>query len=121
MSRRHAQIVRRGAEYFIEDLDSRNGTFLNGRPVKRFRIAHLDVISMGPDVDLIFLESGAAVPPVPRPQPVRAAVAWVDGPFAGQQQEIPADAGLLLGRGGGFRGCLRSRGAMRSSPCAAIV
>ncbi len=29
VSRRHARIVRRGDEFFLEDLDSMNGTFLN--------------------------------------------------------------------------------------------
>jgi pSer/pThr/pTyr-binding forkhead associated (FHA) protein len=29
VSRRHARIVRRGAEFFLEDLNSMNGTFLN--------------------------------------------------------------------------------------------
>src|ERR671924_422261 len=29
-SRHHPQVVRRGSDYFIEDLASSNGTFLNG-------------------------------------------------------------------------------------------
>src|SRR4051812_39895560 len=31
VSRHHAQILRRGADYLIEDLASSNGTYLNGR------------------------------------------------------------------------------------------
>jgi hypothetical protein len=31
VSRRHAKVIRRGSEVFIEDLGSFNGTFLNGR------------------------------------------------------------------------------------------
>ena len=31
VSRRHAKITRKGSELFIEDLDSVNGTFLNGK------------------------------------------------------------------------------------------
>ena len=50
VSRRHAQVVKSGTEYFVEDLGSRNGTFLNGQRVKRFPIRHLDVLSIGPDV-----------------------------------------------------------------------
>lgn len=33
VSRQHARIVRRGDELLLEDLKSRNGTFLNGRPI----------------------------------------------------------------------------------------
>ena len=34
VSRHHAQITRVGADYFVEDLNSRNGTFLNGEQVR---------------------------------------------------------------------------------------
>jgi 3',5'-cyclic-nucleotide phosphodiesterase len=33
VSRRHARILRRGDTYFIEDLHSFNGTFINGEPL----------------------------------------------------------------------------------------
>lgn len=32
ISRKHARIFKRGTEYFIEDLDSTNGTFIDGKP-----------------------------------------------------------------------------------------
>jgi pSer/pThr/pTyr-binding forkhead associated (FHA) protein len=31
VSRRHARIIRRGEDFFLEDLESMNGTFLNRR------------------------------------------------------------------------------------------
>lgn len=34
VSRQHAQIVRENGQYFIEDLHSRNGTFVNGRSIQ---------------------------------------------------------------------------------------
>jgi len=34
VSRHHAQIVREGLDFFVEDLNSRNGTYLNGRIVE---------------------------------------------------------------------------------------
>ena len=33
ISGRHARLEKLGDQYFLEDLDSRNGTFLNGRPI----------------------------------------------------------------------------------------
>ena len=82
----------------MEDLGSRNGTFLNRQRVRRFPIRHLDVLSLGPEVDLIFVESAGVVMSVPRPSAVRATIEWINGPIEGSVQEIAADRGLLLGR-----------------------
>jgi pSer/pThr/pTyr-binding forkhead associated (FHA) protein len=100
VSRRHVQVVRSGTEFVVEDLGSRNGTFLNGQRVRRFPIRHLDVLSVGPDVDLIFMEVRGAAPLVARPTALRAAIRWISGPLAGRVQEIPAEGGLVLGRTG---------------------
>lgn len=100
VSRQHAQIVKSGERFFVEDLGSRNGTFLNGQQVKRFPLRHLDVLSIGPEVDLIFLETSSVLPPpVARPAPPRATIVWSVGPFAGRVEEVPPDRGLVLGRG----------------------
>ena len=34
-SSHHARLLPRGGEWFLEDLDSRNGTFLNGQRVEQ--------------------------------------------------------------------------------------
>jgi hypothetical protein len=47
VSRRHAAIVRHGDEWRIEDLESTNGTLLNGRPVTSERLQDRDVIEIG--------------------------------------------------------------------------
>jgi pSer/pThr/pTyr-binding forkhead associated (FHA) protein len=98
VSRRHAQIVRTGGQYYVEDLGSRNSTLLNGQPVKRFPIRHLDVLSIGPDADLIFMETGVAAPAMSRASSLRASIAWVNGPLAGQVEDITPGRGLVLGR-----------------------
>jgi pSer/pThr/pTyr-binding forkhead associated (FHA) protein len=54
ISRRHAKITWDGRFHWLEDLGSTNGTFLNGRPVRRERLRHLDVITLGKKVDLVF-------------------------------------------------------------------
>jgi pSer/pThr/pTyr-binding forkhead associated (FHA) protein len=46
-SRRHCQVVPISSGFEIVDLDSRNGTRVNGDAVKRRRLAHGDVIEVG--------------------------------------------------------------------------
>ena len=48
ISRKHTRISRDGEKFFIEDLKSVNGTFLNASPVQERReIKHMDVIQVG--------------------------------------------------------------------------
>lgn len=48
VSGRHAQIVKDGDSYFLQDLESRNGTFLNGERVTlRIKLNHADAIRFG--------------------------------------------------------------------------
>jgi two-component system, cell cycle response regulator len=49
VSRRHALITQSGeTEYFVQDLGSRNGTTVRGRPITRARLADGDRIGVGP-------------------------------------------------------------------------
>ncbi|EDL59993.1 SpoIIE family protein phosphatase [Gimesia maris] len=49
VSRRHAQVVGAGDEFFVEDLGSGNGTFVNGKKIEgRTRLAHEDRLKVGP-------------------------------------------------------------------------
>ena len=54
VSRRHCLIKRTGDEFVISDLDSFNGTFVNGVPVKEQTLAHADQIKIG-SIALFFL------------------------------------------------------------------
>jgi pSer/pThr/pTyr-binding forkhead associated (FHA) protein len=99
VSGRHAQIVKEGDAFFVQDLGSSNGTFLNGQRVKGFSIRNLDVLSLGPEIDLIFVERATIVPPPQRGAPLRATILWLDGPFAGKVEEVTSDRRLVLGRG----------------------
>ncbi len=48
MSRSHARLYREGKAWFVEDLGSRNGTLLNGTPVRDpLPLAHGDLVVMG--------------------------------------------------------------------------
>src|SRR6267154_5473693 len=54
VSRRHCLIERNGTEFVIRDLDSFNGTFVNGVPVKEQTLMHADQIKVG-SIALLFL------------------------------------------------------------------
>jgi Nif-specific regulatory protein len=58
VSRRHSVIKNAGGSYRIIDLDSFNGTYVNGVPVMEQVIAHGDQIAIG-DVILLFLQQDA--------------------------------------------------------------
>jgi len=54
ISRRHCVIRKVGADFKIADLDSYNGTFVNGIPIKEQTLAHADQIRVG-NIALLFL------------------------------------------------------------------
>lgn len=47
ISRHHAEVRRDGSSFFVVDLGSRNGTFLNGQPVSRAALSPGDMVSVG--------------------------------------------------------------------------
>ena len=47
VSARHARLVRIQSVYFIEDLNSTNGTTVNGTPIERAQLHDADVITIG--------------------------------------------------------------------------
>jgi Protein of unknown function (DUF3662)/FHA domain len=47
VSRRHAELRREGADWWLVDLDSTNGTELNGRRISRSKLADGDTITLG--------------------------------------------------------------------------
>lgn len=55
VSREHARIKWDGRGWWIEDLKSTNGTFVNGEKVVREKLQHLDVIGLGRNADIVFL------------------------------------------------------------------
>lgn len=55
VSRRHCRIVQQKGEYFIEDLNSTNGTFVNGRRIFEItRLSSGDIIDFGETVRVVF-------------------------------------------------------------------
>jgi len=73
VSSHHARIESRDGQWMIEDLDSSNGTLVNGRPIRCTVIREGDVITFG-DVEFVFslsvpakAEPSAAASPAPLP------------------------------------------------------
>src|SRR5205823_19267 len=97
VSRHHARITRDGNEYWIEDAGSTNGTFLNGQRITRERLEHLDVITLGRDIDLIAVAAGEPGTGAPVRTITDASLEWLDGPEAGTRVEIQPGE-LTLGR-----------------------
>ena len=56
LSRKHCMITRAGDRYSIRDLDSRNGTFVNGVAVREAILEHGDQISAGDSVFIFLLQ-----------------------------------------------------------------
>jgi len=62
LSRRHCALSRDDEGYKIRDLDSRNGTSVNGVSVKETRLRHGDQISVGDSIFLLLLHDDAEEP-----------------------------------------------------------
>jgi len=56
VSRRHCVLRRGGAGFKISDLDSRNGTLVNGQAVKEHWLRHQDEISVGDSIFVFLIE-----------------------------------------------------------------
>lgn len=61
VSRVHARLVKEGGGWAIEDLESRNGTFVNEAPVRRARLEPGDRARLGRDVVLELAEDAGGV------------------------------------------------------------
>jgi pSer/pThr/pTyr-binding forkhead associated (FHA) protein len=97
VSRRHARVWREGNQFWVEDTGATNGTFVNGGRIQRETLRHLDVVTLGRAVDLIFLasEDGPVVPAADRVLDVK--LEYLDGAEAGTTIDVPKGE-ITLGR-----------------------
>ncbi len=58
VSRRHAELRREGSSWWVVDLDSTNGTEVNGKRVPRAKLASGDTITVG-ETELVFARKSA--------------------------------------------------------------
>ena len=95
ISRHHAEVRREGQRYVLHDLDSKNGSFLNGKPVTDpLPLENGDRIQLSPRYSLGFVDSESTAPLLHRQPGVRidedARRVWVQGheldpPLSGAQ------------------------------------
>jgi transcriptional regulator with GAF, ATPase, and Fis domain len=58
LSREHCLLIREGERFSIRDLDSHNGTFINGVQVKEHGLKHGDQIAIGESMFIFLLDEG---------------------------------------------------------------
>jgi transcriptional regulator with GAF, ATPase, and Fis domain len=91
VSRHHCRIYRTGDSFRIVDLDSLNGTFLNGLPVKERTLSHGDQIKLGDTCFSFLLEDESQLPS-------RGAVQWdeEETDLVGRTVELRREDALYL-------------------------
>lgn len=62
VSRRHCVIVQDEHGFNIRDLNSRNGTLVNGTPIREHQLKHGDQITIGDSLCLFFVDEGEDAP-----------------------------------------------------------
>lgn len=86
VSGEHALITLVDGERLIRDLDSRNGTVVNGLAIQSRRLEHADLIEIG-IYRLRYLVERRAVPR-PKPSATSAYLQWLSGEDPGREQSI---------------------------------
>ena len=64
VSRKHCLLRREDGHFLISDLESRNGTLVNGSPIKEHRLRHGDEIAIGDSIFVFLLEEDPHAVPV---------------------------------------------------------
>lgn len=72
VSREHARLFRRDGSWHVADLNSSNGTFVNGQKVSRSELRPGDLLKLG-SVEFRFGDAADAPPPVAATEPAAAA------------------------------------------------
>jgi pSer/pThr/pTyr-binding forkhead associated (FHA) protein len=72
ISGHHCRISVQGGTYFVEDLESTNGTFVNEKRIKKSGLHHNDVVGLAKHA-LVFIEDAPQEAPPPPPPPPPAA------------------------------------------------
>jgi FHA domain len=105
VSGEHAVLQMVGADVFIEDLNSTNGTYINGKAIKKQLLAHNDTVEIGKykikylvddsgeyEKTMIMRPGGSAPPPFQAPSPMASGHQGGSTPVAPAPAHAPAMA-----------------------------
>jgi pSer/pThr/pTyr-binding forkhead associated (FHA) protein len=99
----HALITLEDAAYWVEDKRSDYGTFVNGSRVGKTKLRHFDVLTIAPDVNLVFLTTqsgGGRVKSSAGTVPPRFKTVRIELDMAA---EAPIETVCLIGDAGTFK------------------
>ena len=108
ISTHHAQLLLEGDTYRLKDLDSTNGTRVNGKPVTETVLRFDDRIRFGAAEARYESSEASGSKPLPKPEDIKAHFAadspaqphFSTSPFRRQeQQNDPVRTGILIGLG----------------------
>ena len=102
VSGEHAALHMMAGQVTVEDLNSTNGTFIDGRAVKRQLLNHNDVLEVGKykirfenhapndnfEKTMMVKARPTAVAPAPPPQDIHGAIKVLSGPAAGREMPL---------------------------------
>ena len=74
VSGHHCRISKQGGTYFVEDLESTNGTFVNEKRIKKSGLHDNDVVGVAKHALVFLADAPAPAPPpaaAPEPRPTR--------------------------------------------------
>jgi len=93
MSRRHARFYAEGSHLFVEDLESHNGTFVNGKRVARMQLFRGDVVRVGTSQFEITVDTGedSAQVEFTGDRPTAHIVKPISGQSGPSLERMPAD------------------------------
>jgi pSer/pThr/pTyr-binding forkhead associated (FHA) protein len=93
ISGHHCKISVQGGTYFVEDLESTNGTFVNEKRIKKSGLHHNDVVGLAKHA-LVFIEDAPQEAAAPPPPPAPAADATMMISPQKQAEMVAASAGF---------------------------
>ncbi|MQR01918.1 FHA domain-containing protein [Glaciimonas soli] len=117
ISSEHAVIITIYNDSFLEDLNSTNGTQVNGHPITKHFLQHNDVIQLAKhkllylseeDDQSQFPESFVTLPPKPEIPAIPAAITVLDGPNIGKKMLLVKEK-TTIGRTGVQVACIVRR------------